>query len=234
MMFKSLKKTNIFTLLLILAALSFAYRAGVLAISGKGLNGHRIDSIVTAHAVENVDEAPPAMDKSAEGGNEDAPLAGDDYQSPYKDSGDLPFQTNFSESEVEILQSLSKRRKDLEHREKKIAQREALLSAAEDEVDQKISELRQIRTELEELLGKQTKMQEGRLRSLVKIYESMKPKDAARIMNTLDMNVLLDVLGRMSERKSAPILANMDPNRARAVTIRLAEQRQLPNIPPGE
>ena len=233
-MWNVIKTTNIFMVLLILAALSFAYRAGSFAVSGKGPNGHRIDSIVTAHAVERVDEAPPTMKMASNDSTDiEEPLAGDNYESPYQDSGDLPFQTGFSDSEVEILQSLSKRRKNLEMREKKIAKREALLSAAESEVDQKIQELKKIRTELEKLLGKQTKVQESRLRSLVKIYESMKPKDAARIMNTLEMDVLLDVLGRMSERKSAPILANMDPARARDVTIKLAEQRQLPNIPPG-
>ncbi len=60
------------------------------------------------------------------------------------------------------------------------------------------------------------------------IYESMKPDDAARIFEDLDMPVLLRVLGRMSERKSAPILAEMNAERAQAVTLELAERRELP------
>jgi flagellar motility protein MotE (MotC chaperone) len=57
----------------------------------------------------------------------------------------------------------------------------------------------------------------------------MKPKDAARIFDTLEMNVLLDVIGRMKEQKTSPILANMNPDKARDVTIKLAEQRKLPS-----
>ena len=60
----------------------------------------------------------------------------------------------------------------------------------------------------------------------------MKAKDAARIFNTLDVDVLLNVISRMSERKSAPILAEMDADRARTVTILLAQQRQVPGMSP--
>jgi flagellar motility protein MotE (MotC chaperone) len=56
----------------------------------------------------------------------------------------------------------------------------------------------------------------------------MKPKDAARIFGELDMVVLLDVIERMKERKIAPILAEMNPQRAKAITIELAQRRGLP------
>ena len=104
----------------------------------------------------------------------------------------------------------------------------ALLKAAEKEIDRKVEELKKLKTEIESLLGQQQKMEEARIVSLVKIYESMKPKEAAIIFNTLDMDVLLAVVGRMNERRLSPILASMDPEKARIVTIKLAEQRQLP------
>jgi flagellar motility protein MotE (MotC chaperone) len=59
----------------------------------------------------------------------------------------------------------------------------------------------------------------------------MNPKDAAKIFNSLDMDVLLQVITKMSERKSAPIIAAMDEERARDVTILLAEQNKLPDLP---
>ncbi len=138
---------------------------------------------------------------------------------------------SFSASEVEVLQSLSKRRDELDKREKSLAEREALLSAAEQEVDHKITELNKLKGELENLLGQQQTEQDERITSLVKIYEEMKPKEAATIFNTLDMDVLMAVIGRMSEkdqRKVGPILAAMDPDKARLVTIRLMQQRELP------
>jgi len=181
-----------------------------------------------AQAQHAVADEPPAIEEPVI--KKPDPLAEDSYKSPYKATPGVLKQTHFSDAEIDVLQSLAKRREALEKREKELATRETLLNVAEVEVDNKISELKALRAEIEKLLGKQTDVQEGRLRSLVKIYENMKPKEAATIMNTLEMEVLLDVIGRMSERRSAPILANMTPDRARAVTIRLAEQRKLPEL----
>jgi len=60
------------------------------------------------------------------------------------------------------------------------------------------------------------------------VYEAMKSKDAARIFNTLDLDVLVDVMSRMSDRKISPILAQMEPERARTVTMMLAQNGGLP------
>jgi flagellar motility protein MotE (MotC chaperone) len=59
----------------------------------------------------------------------------------------------------------------------------------------------------------------------------MKPKDAAKIFNDLDMNVLIDVMQSMKERKIAPIVAAMDAERARNLTQRLAERQSVPSVP---
>lgn len=134
----------------------------------------------------------------------------------------------YSESELDILQSLSKRREDLDQRERNLNESAALLKAAEKEVDRKLAELSGLKAEIEKLLGQQGQMEDARITSLVKIYEAMKPKEAATIFNTLDPDVLLSVVSRMNERRLSPILASMDPEKARMVTIRLAEMRQLP------
>jgi flagellar motility protein MotE (MotC chaperone) len=137
----------------------------------------------------------------------------------------------YTAAEVDVLQSLSKRRDSLDKREQDVTQHEALLKAAEIEVDRKITELNKLKGELETLLNKQQTIQGERVESLVKIYEGMKPKEAARVFDTLDMDVLLAVVSKMSERKSSPIIANMDPEKARLVTIKITEQQKLPNLP---
>jgi len=66
------------------------------------------------------------------------------------------------------------------------------------------------------------------MESLVKIYEKMKPKDAARIFNNLEMDILIDVASNIKESKMAPILASMSSDRANKLTVELATRRQLP------
>ena len=227
-MLKILKRINIFMILTGVIVLALAVRMGDLVDDIRAGNDVRV--VANAVAIEQSDEVPPgeAQDIINEM-RQNQTLSEENRIQEDRNLPEFPVVT-FSETEIEVLQSLSKRRKDLENREQRLMQREALLSAAEQEVDRKIIEMSNLRVEIEELLGKQEKGQEERLRRMVKIYENMKPKDAAAIFNTLDMDVLLSVLGRMSERKSAPIFASMDPERAQKVTIRLVEQSQLPRL----
>lgn len=139
-----------------------------------------------------------------------------------------PF--NLGKSQIELLQSLADRRRELEERERTLVQREGLLAAAEHRIEQKIEELNGIKAEIEGLIRKYDKQEEEQLSGLVKIYETMKPKDAAKIFDALDMEILLQVIERMKASKTAPVLAAMSPQRAKEVTARIAERRSMPDI----
>ena len=133
-----------------------------------------------------------------------------------------------SDTEIELLQKLVKRREKLERREHRLDLRESMLSATERRIDTKITELAKIKTTIEQLLIRHDAQQETTLKSLVKIYENMKPKDAARIFDRLDLGILLDVVERMRESKTAPIMANMAPARAESGTSALGARRPRP------
>ncbi len=136
--------------------------------------------------------------------------------------------SGMTSSEIEVLQKLAERREDLEQRGRELDMREGLLKAAEARIDKKIGELKTLQTAIDGLIKKHSEQEEARMASLVKIYEVMKPKEAARIFEQLEMPILLDVIERMSERKVAPILAEMNAGKAKSVTSELAQRRQLP------
>jgi flagellar motility protein MotE (MotC chaperone) len=131
----------------------------------------------------------------------------------------------------QLLKHYADRRAELEKTAKDVAMREALLSAAEKRIEQKLKEMEKVRTEIQNLLKMGDERQSQQLDSLVKIYETMKPKEAARIFEELEMPVLLDVIQKMKETKTAPILAAMDPIKAKQVTAALVERRILPAVP---
>ncbi len=252
-MIKFLKRLhiNIFTLLLMAAGIGMVFRlANIITFESTSASAISSARAVgeTAAVETSKENAPPltpeqikkSIEETAKTVNSDAKLpeeGADSIQPPSTgEKKDVPADTSsearsFSASEIEVLQSLSKRRDELNKREQQLGAREALLRAAEQEVDKKVTELNTLKADIEKLLGQQQTMEDSRILSLVKIYEGMKPKEAATIFNTLDMDVLLAVISRMSERKSSPVLAAMDPNKARIVTIKLAEQRQLPATP---
>jgi len=138
--------------------------------------------------------------------------------------------TLLTQSEIDLLQQLAERRRVLESREQELEIRTGLLSAAETRIDKKIEELKVLRETISGLIKTFDAQQDAKLLSLVKIYENMKPKDAATIFEDLEMDTLLEVAERMKERKLAPIMAKMNAEKAREVTVELARLRQLPLV----
>jgi flagellar motility protein MotE (MotC chaperone) len=134
----------------------------------------------------------------------------------------------YTDEEVDVLQQLAKRREELDLRARQLDEREALILAAERRMEQRLAELKAIQATVEDLLKARSEQEEADLKSLVKMYENMKPKAAAKVFEEMDMDVLLDVVDRMNERKAAPILAQMTPTRAKEITFELAQRRQLP------
>ncbi len=134
----------------------------------------------------------------------------------------------FSQSELEILQKLAKRREELDVRERGIDQKAGVLKAAEAQIDAKIAKLKELEASIKELVGVYDQKERERLTNLVKIYSTMKPKEAARLFNDMDMSLLTRVFEQMKESKSAPILALMDSAKANALTSELANKKTLP------
>ncbi len=141
--------------------------------------------------------------------------------------------TLLTQSEIELLQQLAVRREELERREQEMDLRTGMLKAAEDRIDRKIAELKALQVTIEGLISTYEDQQNAKMQSLVKIYENMKPKDAARIFEELDLDTLLLVAERMKERKLAPIMATMNPEKAKEMTVELSRLRQLPTAGGG-
>ncbi len=136
-----------------------------------------------------------------------------------------------SQAERAILLDLRRRRTELEGREAVLSTREGLLAAAEKRLSGRADELGDLQRRLETLEAARRAHDEENWRSLVKLYETMKPREAAAIFNDLDRPVLLAVLDRMKEAKAAPLLAAMQPERARQITAELAQRRTQANRP---
>ena len=130
-----------------------------------------------------------------------------------------------SDAERVLLLDLRQRRVELESRETSLATRENILASAEKRLAARLDELTTLQRRLEALENGRKEREDAGWAGLVKVYEGMKPREAALIFNDLDLPVLLQVVDRMKEAKTAPILAAMQPERARQVTTQLAELR---------
>jgi flagellar motility protein MotE (MotC chaperone) len=184
---------------------------------------------VAAPATETAVAVPSAADAEAE-----VPAEGEAAARPRDATRGRPIRklgddpALLTQAEMDLLQQLAERRDRVEKREQEIEVRSAMLKAAETRIDKKVEEMKNLQATIERLLAAYDEQQEKKVTSLVKIYETMKPKEAAKIFEELEMDVLLMVVERINSRRLAPILAAMNPQKAREVTVELSRLRQLP------
>lgn len=127
-------------------------------------------------------------------------------------------------AQLAVLEGLANRRKDLDKREKQIDLRENLLKAAEKRVQARIAELKTIQAQIEGEMKKQDDYRKAQYASLVKMYSSMKPKDAARIFNRMDLEILTGIATQLKPRVMSAIMAAMDPAAAQRLTLEIANR----------
>ena len=136
-----------------------------------------------------------------------------------------------AQAERVLLENLRARRLELDRQAEELAQRELLLGAAERRMAERVNELRALQSGLEGEVRVRDEREEARIRQLVRVYEAMRPRDAAAILDDLEMPILLQVIERMREAKASPVLAAMRPERARAATAELSRLRGRPTNP---
>jgi flagellar motility protein MotE (MotC chaperone) len=129
-----------------------------------------------------------------------------------------------SPGERAVLERLGDRRQELDTRSRDLEMRESLLKAAEMRVEAKVAELKDVESRINTAMGNRDKAEADRFKSIVSMYENMKPKDAARIFDRLDLKVLIDVSTQMKPAKMSEILAQMSSEGAERLTVELANR----------
>ncbi len=166
-------------------------------------------SAAQALAEEKLNQETVALSKVLQGGTPD-------------NKGETPpADTAFTQSEIMILQELAERREALDLRAQEIDKRAIQLKVTEEEINKKLRQLKDYEQKLQKLINTYSEQEQENLNAMVKMYTSMKPKDAARIFNNLDMNITVALLKGMKPSSSSAILSQMDSQKAQAVTAEL-------------
>lgn len=123
-----------------------------------------------------------------------------------------------------VLRRLQERRKELDKRVRDLDLRESLLKATEMRVEARVKELKELEAKVNTAAGTREKTQKQHFESLVAMYAAMKPKDAARIFDRLDINILVEVATGMKARTMSAIMAEMTPEAAERLTVEFANR----------
>ncbi|HXI08363.1 MAG: MotE family protein [Bradyrhizobium sp.] len=137
----------------------------------------------------------------------------------------FPDQTpRVSESERAILERLQNRRQELDQRAREIEIRESLLKAAEKRIESKVEELKSVEGKAASAAGQRNEQEAARFKGIITMYENMKPKDAAKVFDRLEMGVLIEIASQIAPRKMSDIMGLMQPEAAERLTVELARR----------
>jgi flagellar motility protein MotE (MotC chaperone) len=129
-----------------------------------------------------------------------------------------------SASEKAILERLQSRRQELDARAREIDIRENLLKAAEKRVEARVEELKAIESRITVANQQKNDADAARFKGIITMYEGMKPKDAAKVFDRLEMPVLFEIASQIAPRKMADILGLMAPEVAERLTVEMARR----------
>jgi flagellar motility protein MotE (MotC chaperone) len=140
----------------------------------------------------------------------------------------IPLENTGQSSGAEraILERLQERRQELDARARELDIRESLIKAAEKRMEGQLAELKEVEARIAVETQQKDGAQAARFKGLVTMYENMKPRDAAKIFDRLEIGVLLEVSSKINPRQMSEILAQMSPDTAERLTVELASQAQ--------
>jgi len=186
-------------------------------------------------AVRAAGVAPDLFNGAVAWAEEGAPAAADDAKEAAASTSAPPAvcaltpaqlaqQAGISPAELRIIQSLSKRREELDARDADFATTLPLMVAAENKLDAKIKALEGLKAEIGGLLGQVEEQEKVENDRLVAVYSAMRPREAAAVFATLNDDVRLPVAQGMRPRTLAAVMAQMPPAQARELTEKLAKR----------
>ena len=129
-----------------------------------------------------------------------------------------------SPSERAILERLQSRRQELEARAREIDIRESLLKSAEKRIESRVEELKAVESRIGTATEQKNEADIARFKGIITMYEGMKPKDAAKVFDRLEMSVLFEIASQIAPRKMSDILGLMSTEAAERLTVEMARR----------
>jgi flagellar motility protein MotE (MotC chaperone) len=136
-----------------------------------------------------------------------------------------------------VLRGLEEKKTMIDKQQKSIEQERKELDLFKDQIDEKLENLAALKKQIEDDLAllerKKTQKElekeaeyEEKIGRLVKMYAGMKPKNAAQIVDKMDLEVAQEIFMRMREASASEILAFVDSEKAAKISERLAFKRK--------
>jgi flagellar motility protein MotE (MotC chaperone) len=126
------------------------------------------------------------------------------------------------EDEIDHLSKLNERKKELDEREEELARAEQEIQIQKEELDKRLKDLEGVRRGISSALEEKVKGDDKKIDTLVQMYSDMKPPAAAKVIETMDEDLAVDILGRMKKKNAADIMSLLKADKAQVLTEKFA------------
>ncbi len=129
---------------------------------------------------------------------------------------------------LDYLQKLNERKKSLDEREQELARQDEELQKQRSEIEKRLAELKDLRGQISTVLDDRVKVDDQKLEVLVQTYSNMKPPQAAKILESMDEDLAVEILGRMKKKNAADVMNLIKPEKAQVITEKFAGYKRKP------
>jgi flagellar motility protein MotE (MotC chaperone) len=183
----------------------------------------RIELGLFARAAAEVTEKPNPETATKAGANSTGQVSADNSSieggavSPAKEAEDV---------ELNHFARLRERKQELDRREEELNKMEAELALQRQEVEKKLQDLEQVRRKISSVLEDKVQADDQKVENLVQFYSNMKAPQAAKIIETIDEDLAVQVMAKMKKKTAADIMNLLKPEKAQAISEKYVGYRK--------
>lgn len=173
----------------------------------------------------NAEEAPKAKPAAAAGEKKEAAGAKPEGGTEVAKNDAPPTgegKKALGDEEIDHLSKLNDRKKELDEREEELNRMEQELAVQKEELDKRLKDLEDVRRGISTVLEEKVKGDDKKIDTLVQMYSDMKPPQAAKVFETMDEDLAVDILGRMKKKNAADIMNLLKPEKAQVLSEKFA------------
>lgn len=128
-----------------------------------------------------------------------------------------------------MFETIEKKNRELKRREEELRIKELRIKAIETKVSKDLEKIEKSISESKQQLGIQDEKTKENVEALVKVYSSMKPEEAANLIEAIDDDLALRIVAGMKSKIAGKVLSKLDVKVAKRISETLAGKKLKSN-----
>ena len=124
-----------------------------------------------------------------------------------------------------MFETIEKKNRELKRREEELRIKELRIKAIETKVSKDLEKIEKGISESKQQLGIQDEKTKENVEALVKVYSSMKPEEAANLIEAIDDDLALRIVAGMKSKIAGKVLSKLDVKVAKRISETLAGKK---------